>query len=399
MKTPPLPHRDTCPSCGSGNLLPFHRVEGAPVHSVLLMRTREAAVSYPRGTLDLAFCRDCGFIANLAFDPDLHEYSTECEETQGYSPTFGAFQRRLAEHLVARYDLHDKDIVEIGCGKGEFLTLLCELGVNRGVGFDPAYRPDRGREPGAGSVTFVQDFYGEKYGDHEADFVCCKMTLEHIHDTAAFAGTVRRSLGDRHETAVFFQVPDVVRILQDVAFWDIYYEHCSYFSLGSLARLFRRCGFDVLDLWRDYGDQYIMLEAHPGNDTPSDPLPQEHDLEELTRLVEAFPAAYETRLTAWRQFFGDACAEKRRAVLWGSGSKAVAFLTTLDCGDAIEYVVDINPYRQGTFVAGTGQEIVAPAFLEEYRPDTVVIMNPVYRDEIQNDLAARGIAPQVVCVS
>ena len=81
-----------------------------------------------------------GFIANLAFNPALTEYSARYEETQGFSPTFNAFHRALAERLIARYDLHGKDIVEIGCGKGEFLMLLCELGGNRGVGFDPGCR-------------------------------------------------------------------------------------------------------------------------------------------------------------------------------------------------------------------------------------------------------------------
>jgi len=66
------------------------------------------------------------------------------------------------------------------------------------------------------------------------------MTLEHIADTADFIKMVRGSLQDSPSTDVFFQVPDVLRVLEEEAFWDIYYEHCSYFSIGSLARLFRR---------------------------------------------------------------------------------------------------------------------------------------------------------------
>ena len=83
---------------------------------------------------------------------------------------------------------------------------------------------------GAERVTFVKDFYSEKYSAYKADFVCCKMTLEHIHQTGEFIGTVRRSIGDVSDTVVFFQIPEVTRILRDCAFEDIYYEHCSYFS-------------------------------------------------------------------------------------------------------------------------------------------------------------------------
>ena len=77
-------------------------------------------------------------------------------------------------------------------------------------------------------------------------------------------------------------------------------------------------------------------------------------------------------------------------------SKGVAFLTTLGQSlDDIAYAVDINPIKTGTFMAGTGQEIVAPAFLKAYQPDVVIIMNPVYRDEISRDLQVMGLAPEI----
>jgi hypothetical protein len=82
-------------------------------------------------------------------------------------------------------------------------------------------------------------------------------------------------------------------------------------------------------------------------------------------------------------------------VVWGSGSKGVAFLSALGGGSEIEYVVDINPFRQGKFMAGTGQEIVSPAFLADYKPDVAIAMNPIYRGEIQDDLRRMGL-PTVV---
>ena len=53
---------------------------------------------------------------------------------------------------------------------------------------------------------------------------------------------MRRTVGDRPESVVFFMIPEVMRILNLRAFWDIYYEHCSYWSPGSLARAFRSPG-------------------------------------------------------------------------------------------------------------------------------------------------------------
>jgi SAM-dependent methyltransferase len=389
-----------CPNCGGAGLSVFYELRGVPAHSVLLLRTREKAVSYPRGDLVLGFCSSCGFVTNTAFDPRLNEYSPECEETQGFSPTFNAFHRGLAERLIHRHDLHGKRILEIGCGKGEFITLLCAMGENNeGVGIDPAYVP--GRFADDPRIEFIQDLYSEKYTHIDADFVCCKMTLEHIPDTLEFVSMVRRSLADRYETQVFFQIPDAARVLSELAFWDIYYEHCTYFSLGSLARLFRKAGFDVEALDSEYDGQYITVEATPSRPgaRPSAPLPEEDDLGELHRLVGRFAREHGGAIAHWRAIVAKARAAGRKPVIWGSGSKAVAFLCTLGCGpEEIEYLVDINPNKHGTFSAGTGQEIVAPAFLESYRPDLVILMNPIYRKEIGADLKRMGLEPELLAV-
>jgi SAM-dependent methyltransferase len=387
-----------CPSCGAVGMEIFYELERVPVHSVLLLPTREEAITYPRGDIRLGFCRACGFISNTAFDPSLHEYSERYEETQGYSPTFNAFARRLAEHVIERYDLHGKDIIEIGCGKGEFITLLCDLGGNRGIGIDPAYVAQRSLAHPSERVTFITDFYSEKYAHLRADFVVCKMTLEHIHQTAAFVGMVRRTLADQPHTTVFFQIPDTTRVLEEIGFWDIYYEHCSYFTPGSLARLFRRCGFDVIDLWRDYGDQYLMIEAQPGSGAGRAFPGLEDDLERTAAGVATLHGEAPQVLRRWRSYLNDQYAAGRRVVLWGSGSKGVAFLTTLGIEREITYTVDINPHKHGMFMAGTGQQIVSPTFLREYRPDVVVVMNPIYRDEIQRDLARLGVSADVVTV-
>lgn len=377
---------------------PFYEVKNVPAHSVLLMPAREVALNYPQGDLVLGFCQDCGFISNLAFDPGQHEYSSRYEETQGFSSTFNAFHRRLAIYLIDRYDLHNKTVIEIGCGKGEFLNLLCELGQNHGVGFDPAYVSERNQSPAKDRIAFIKDFYSEKYSAYKGDFVCCKMTLEHVQPVADFVRTIRRTLGDQTGTIVFFQVPNALRILWELAFWDIYYEHCSYFSMGSLAHLFRKGGFDVLNLWQDYDDQYVMIEARPRTGPAKARLSAEKDLEELTAAAAYFAENCQTKIEKWKQDLQTLKRGGRRVVLWGGGSKAVAFLTTLGIQDEIGYAVDINPHKHGTYLAGTGQEIVVPSFLKEYQPDTIIVMNAIYCNEIQQELAGMGLSPEIKTV-
>jgi len=199
---------------------------------------------------------------------------------------------------------------------------------------------------------------------------------------------------------VLFELPDVLRVLNETAFWDVYYEHCSYFTPGSLARLFRRTGFDVLDISLDYDDQYILIEAVPSSAPTGQtaPLPIEPDLDAIASAVEHFASTFDETIARWRSDVAEVVSSGGKVVLWGSGSKGVAYLTSLGLVDEIRYVVDINPFKHGKFLAGTGQLIVPPEFLKEYRPDLVVAMNPVYTDEIGAELESMGVGAKLVAV-
>jgi SAM-dependent methyltransferase len=387
-----------CPSCGHTGLSIFHEQSGVPIHSCRLVATREEADRFPRGDIRLGFCGSCGFITNTAYDPAVQDYSISYEETQGFSPRFQDFMRELAQRLIDRHGVHDKDVFEIGCGKGEFLVLMCELGDNRGVGIDPSFVAERIDSPAASRIRFIRDLYSERYADLTGDFVACRHTLEHIHDTGSLMRLLRRTLGDRRNVVVFFELPETMRVLREPAFWDIYYEHCSYFTPGSLARLFRHTGFEVTALELDYDDQYILLDARPDGSAQPPTFELEETPEEVARAIEDFRVAFAQTTEQWMRRLTDARAAGSRVVLWGSGSKGVSFLTTLGIRDEVELVVDINPFKQGKYMAGTGQLIVAPDRLADYRPDLVVAMNPIYLDEIQADLDRLGVDAELLAV-
>jgi SAM-dependent methyltransferase len=351
-----------CPTCGIGRLSVFFRLHQVPTSSCILLDSVEAARSWPTGEIALAFCDHCGFVSNVAFEERLTEYSERYEETQGFSPTFRQFHRELAGVMIKRYGLYNKRIVEIGCGKGEFLHLLCELGDNDGLGFDPSYVATRDQPVTGKRVEFVADYFTEHYTVDNADFIACKMTLEHIPDTGAFVQRIRRVVRGTDATVIFIQVPEATRIFRDCAFEDIYYEHCSYFSPLSLAILMERSGFKVLGTGTSYGKQYLTVEAvygtpcsaNGGTDVNNQP-----DLERTLGYIHRFSVKVTEKMTQWRNELQERVADGQRVVIWGSGSKGVSFLSTVGLGDLIQYAVDINPHRQGYFLPGGGQRILA----------------------------------------
>lgn len=405
-QTSPLPESaagpkapfSTCPNCETGGMKVFYEVKNIPVHSVLLMPSREHAEKYPRRDLRLGFCPVCGFVSNTAFDPTVHEYSTSCEESQGFSPTFNSFARGLAKRWVDDYDLADRSILEIGCGKGEFLALMVEMGMSRGIGIDPAFIPERLNSTAASRLEFIQDLYDERYTHLEADAICCRHTLEHISPTSEFMRMVRKNIRDRTDTILLFELPDVFRVLKEAAFWDIYYEHCSYFTTGSLARLFRRHGFDPVELEVEYDNQYIVIAGRPAGATPAPLLEGENDLERVAAEVGRFPGRFQKVKESWLSRINGLRAEGKRTIVWGGGSKAVSFLTTLGLGEQIDFVVDINPHKHGKFIPGTGHAVLSPETLRTDRPDCVILMNPVYEAEVRGMLDTMGLSPEIAPV-
>jgi SAM-dependent methyltransferase len=386
---------DRCAACGTPGGRHLATLRAVPTNSCLMLPTPAAARAWPRGDIALRLCKACGFIANRAIDPALTEYSERYEPTQGWSPAFRRYQRALAERIAAWAPLAGRRVVEIGCGQGEFLHLLCGLSGASGLGFDPCAEERRADVVAerAADVRVVADFFDDASAEGlQADLLACKMTLEHIpavgHFAALCARVARQSAPGMR---LFIQVPDSLRILRDIAFEDVYYEHCNYFTEASLVGLFARHGFAAEAVHRDYDGQYIALLArHAGAS-----VPQAAAGEDLSQLAEGFAAAHAAKLAEWRARLADA----GRVVVWGSGSKGVTFLGAMaEAARGVSHVVDINPHRQGMFMVGSGHPIVGPEQLRDIRPDTVVLMNRVYAEEVGATLAGLGLSPRLVAL-
>ena len=388
---------DTCSVCGSSKIEEFFAVEGIPVLSCALWPTRERAERCVRGDISLGFCLNCGFIENLIFDPELTDYSELYENALHFSKVYQQYAKVEAERMVERLDLHDKDVIEIGCGDGKFLSLLCTIGGNRARGFDPSYHPDKVIADWHENVTIVPEYYGEKHKNLAADLVASRHVLEHIPKPLSFMQSVRSTIGDNLNTHVCFEVPNALFLIQDLSIWDIIYEHCSYFTQPSLQKLFERAGFEVNEIRSTFENQCLAIEAKPKtlDITTSE---NQMELERLADLVTSFSQAANQRLANCRAQLECLVEQGKQVALWGTGARAVIYLNMVNVPGAIGCAVDINPRKHGAFLPGTGQEIVAPEQLIEFAPDTVLIMNPIYKKEIAKSLEELGIVAELVVV-
>ena len=145
-----------------------------------------------------------------------------------------------------------------------------------------------------------------------------------------------------------------------------------------------------------YDGQYLVLEARPRPE--SDGATEVADADIVAAVVDRaarFVERYKSSTAICRSKLQCFVDQGKTVVIWGGGSKAVSFLTSLEVGHLVELTVDVNPNKQGRFLVGTGHPVVAPEALRGYRDLQVIVMNPVYLTEVANSLRRLGIAAEI----
>lgn len=369
----------SCPACGGRSLEAFLQAGELPVFCNVLANTREKALTASRAPLDLAVCRRCGMIRNLAYDPGLTTYAPGYDNSLHFSEVFERWAQSLARRLVETYDLSGGTLVEIGCGNGDFLRLLCAGAESRGFGFDPSCPTEEASD----HVRIIRDVFGAEYLDgRSTGLVCARHVLEHLDDPGKLLRSIRRSAAVTEDTVVYVEVPDAEYMLRENEIWGLIYEHPSYFSATSLRALLERCDYDVLSVTTTFGDQFLSAEARPGRGAAS------RNADVGTSAAAAFAAEFVRRVEAWRSRV--AAMPSGGAVVWGAGSKGITFLNLVDRERRLAGIVDINPRKVGRFVPGTAHRVLAPEELASSGIRHVVLMNPIYEDEVRRILSEVG---------
>jgi Methyltransferase domain/C-methyltransferase C-terminal domain len=375
---PPEPN---CLVCGSDATFEFLRRPSVPVHQNLLLDNSAAARDLTRGDLAMRLCERCGFGFNAAFRPDLLDYGRNYDNTQNWSPAFDRYVDELVRDLVEIHGVRRCRVVEVGCGKGTFLKkLIAYPGAdNVGHGFDPSYiGPDV--ELG-GRLRFTRSFFSGAAAE-PADVVVCRHVIEHVREPLELLRAIRSGRAAR----VFFETPCLEWILRHQVTWDFFYEHCSLFTPQSLATALTRSGFADIQVRHVFAGQYLWVQARGDQDGISAQLP----LSGTSGLARAFSLREQGLLHSWRQLV-TRWAGSGDVAVWGAGAKGVTFCNLVDPHCALlSCVIDANPAKHGKYVAGTGHPIVGPERLLTEDVAAVLVLNPMYTEEIVQHLNRLG---------
>ncbi len=382
------------------------RRQSVPTNSCLLLDHREEAAGYPAATSTCGSAAPAASSRNTAFDAGLIRVLAALRGDAGLLGPLPGFAAELASSGSRSTTWTGRTVLEIGCGKGEFLVAMCRGGRRARHRHRSRCRiPSAVERQRPTGIEWITDFYSEALlapGRRRRRLP--PHARAHPARAATSCGPSGAAIGDRTDTVVLFELPDVRRVLEEVAFWDVYYEHCSYFSAGSLARLFRSHRLRRPRPRASTTTTSTSWSRHGRRTTPAlrrDPLrPRGRPRRSSSRRPSTSADGYRDHDRAPGRPSSRPCgpAEAGRSS-GGPAPRASPTCRRSAAIHAIEFAVDINPHKHGMFMAGTGQEIVAPEFLTTYRPELVVVMNPIYVDEIRAHLDRLGLTPRLVAVS
>ncbi len=398
----------TCIACGHA-LSPLMTLDDMPASAQNIPAASELAEDHPL-SLTLCQCPSCGLVQ---FDTEPVDYYRDVIRAGGGTRTMTRLRHEEYARLLTamqEHHLHGRRIVEVGCGRGEFLRMWQTLAE------DPegaaALARDQERDPLSGQpnaaplhlvglehkpslVEEANAVADKKYRVYEGfatgdvrypegpfDAFVQFNFLEHQPDPCDMLRNIGRNL--KPQALGLITVPSFEYILRYNGYYELLRDHIANYTEFTLQKLLQDCGFELLsmDLVNRDTIEAIVRKADP------DELSELHYSGRLID-VSALRDSYD-RLSASVNAHIDHLSESHRTMaIWGASHQGFTLAATTKLGGRVEYIIDSAPFKQGRFSPASHIPIVAPDYAVAHPVDEILIVAPGYTDEIAGIIRER----------
>ena len=398
----------TCIACGHA-LSPLMTLDDMPASAQNIPAASELAEDHPL-SLTLCQCPSCGLVQ---FDTEPVDYYRDVIRAGGGTRTMTRLRHEEYARLLTamqEHHIHGRRIVEVGCGRGEFLRMWQNLAE------DPegaaALARDQERDPLSGQpnaaplhlvglehkpslVEEANAVADKKYRVYEGfatgdvrypegpfDAFVQFNFLEHQPDPCDMLRNIGRNL--KPQALGLITVPSFEYILRYNGYYELLRDHIANYTEFTLQKLLQDCGFELLsmDLVNRDTIEAIVRKADP------DELSELHYSGRLID-VSALRDSYD-RLSASVNAHIDHLSESRRTMaIWGASHQGFTLAATTKLGGRVEYIIDSAPFKQGRFSPASHIPIVAPDYAVAHPVDEILIVAPGYTDEIASIIRER----------
>lgn len=398
----------TCIACGHA-LSPLMTLDDMPASAQNIPVASELAEDHPL-SLTLCQCPSCGLVQ---FDTEPVDYYRDVIRAGGGTRTMTRLRHEEYARLLTamqEHHIHGRRIVEVGCGRGEFLRMWQNLAE------DPegaaALARDQARDPLSGQpnaaplhlvglehkpslveeANAVADKKYRVYEGFATGDVCYPEGpfdafvqfnfLEHQPDPCDMLRNIGRNL--KPQALGLITVPSFEYILRYNGYYELLRDHIANYTEFTLQKLLQDCGFELLsmDLVNRDTIEAIVRKADP------DELSELHYSGRLID-VSALRDSYD-RLSASVNAHIDHLSESHRTMaIWGASHQGFTLAATTKLGGRVEYIIDSAPFKQGRFSPASHIPIVAPDYAVAHPVDEILIVAPGYTDEIAGIIRER----------
>jgi len=319
-----------------------------------------------------------GFIENSLFQVKKIKYDDDYQNDQSNSVQFKDHMFKMFKILKKNFSKNSK-LVEVGCGKGEFLSIVRNEKYFQYQGYDLTYQ---------GNDKNIFKRYLNKTDRIQADIVVLRHVLEHIKEPHIFLKKMKKIFGD---TKIFIEVPNFEWIIKNNAFYDITYEHVNYFNKKSLSSIFNN-KFQLRGLC--FNDQYQYFLGNLKDisfDFEKKYKKKNHWV--YLDFYKLFP-----KIKTTLNHIESISAKYQNIYIWGAATKGCMFLVHcskyINLKKRIKNAIDINKFKCDKFLPISKIKIIHKnEFIKQVNSlkDLLLISNPNYKKEIIQELKENSL--------
>ena len=377
-----------CRCCSSNNLNLVLDLGSQPWgNNFIPIGSNEIAKNYP---LQVFFCNDCKMVQL--------DYAIPKEDMFVNHTYLSGTTSSLRKHFldVTKYALsqtkleNDNYVLDIGGNDGTFLEHFKKLG-HKVLNVDSGLlQAKKSKEK---NIPCINEFFNENLAE--------QILKDHGHASIIHGSGIFFHLEELHSVfhginkllepdsglliAEFIYLPDMI---ENIAYDQIYHEHLLYYSLSSFQRLLNIYDLEIVDAIRKpiHGGSCIALIRRKGKVEKSKRLKELLDLENQKRFndIEVYlEFAEKVRINRdlLRGILKDLKKQGKSIVALGAPVKGSTLINYCNLTiDEIDYGVEINPHKCGTFYPGTS----IPVYHQDSKdpPDYFLLLSWNFKEEI-----------------
>ena len=306
----------------------------------------------------LCVCEDCNLVQ---LKNDAVHYYRDVIRAGGYSTTMEELRKSEYGHFIELASLKGKKIIEVGCGRGEFLGMLKGFPVE---GYGTEHKKELVELAKSAGLRVDEDFPESEdhiFKDGPFDAFMSFNFLEHQPHPRTYLKAIYNNLVEGGYGLI--TVPSFEYILKQNSFYEIIPDHIAYYSFDSLTHLLNISGFEV-------------IESKTVNRDTIEMIVKKRKLPEVGGII--------LKKTDIANEVLDPVKSYSKIAVWGASHQGFTLCSTTGIAKYVDCIIDSAPFKQGKFAPASHIGIISPDEARKRKFEAIIIVAPGYTNEIAN---------------